>query len=1012
MKLKFKHQRFQEDAAKAVCDVFTGQPYRESSYMIDPGQLNKSEQKLDLEDYLGFKNNPIITALTDDRILRNIQDIQRENQIKPSDKLEGHYNLTIEMETGVGKTYTYIKTIFELNKRYGWCKFIVVVPSIAIREGVYKSFNITQDHFAEDYGKKVRFFIYNSKDLTDIEHFASDSAINVMIINSQAFNANGKDARRIDMELDTFRSRKPIDVIAKTNPIMIIDEPQRVEGKKTKVGLKKFHALFTLRYSATHRKDSIYNMIYRLDAMEAYNKKLVKKIAVKGIALSGTTGTEGYLYLESINLFKDRNPTANIGFEIKGQTKVRQVVRQLPKGTNLYNQSNGLEEYRKGYVIIDINGVDNSVTFENGTKLYCGDIMGTVNEDQIRRIQIRETILSHIEKERELFNRGIKVLSLFFIDEVEKYRIYEPEIHNGIYANMFEEEYTNIVNEYQKNLFEDDTYYNFLKNTEASKAHDGYFSRDKKGNFINSKPERGTTESGDASDYDLIMKDKERLLDRKTPLRFIFSHSALREGWDNPNVFQICTLKKSSSDVSKRQEVGRGLRICVNDQGDRMDASVLGEEVQNVNMLTIIASESYDSFAKGLQTELSEIITDRPMKVNITLFADKVMKQNNGESLIVTSEQAQIIYDSLVENGYVKKGVLTDKYYEDKESGNFTIDEEVTEYKDSIISLLDSIYDPQKLMPEDLRKNNITLQLNKDQFNRTEFQKLWKLISPKSYYIVRFDDEELKHKAIDSLNVKLRVSKIYMKVTSGSMNKIESKDALKAGTAFKTEEQDTKTVNVSANNSVKYDLIGKITENTGLTRKSVVDILQGIEPAVFEQFHTNPEEFIIKATELINDQKATTIIQHITYDKLDECYDSSIFTEPEFKGKLGYNVIPAVRHLYDYVIFDSKNEKDFAEDIDTKKEVAVYVKLPKTFYINTPVGKYNPDWAIAFEERTVKHIYFIAETKGDMRSFELREIENAKKKCAEEHFKAISSNKIKYDIVSSYDELYKIVTKE
>lgn len=1014
MKLKFKHQRFQEEAAKAVCDVFAGQPRRESNYMIDPGQLAKGEMKLDIDDYTGFKNNPIIGALTDDKVLANIQNIQRANQIKPSEKLEGHYNLTIEMETGVGKTYTYIKTIFELNKRYGWCKFIVVVPSVAIREGIYKSFDITQDHFSEDYGKKVRFFIYNSKNLTDIEHFASDSAINVMIINSQAFNATGKDARRIDMKLDTFKSRRPIDVIAKTNPIVIIDEPQRVEGAKTKEGLKKFKALFTLRYSATHRKDSIYNMIYRLDAMEAYNKRLVKKIAVKGISMSGSTATEGYVFLEKINIFKDKNPTANIGFDIKGAKGVRQVVRSLSKGANLDDLSEGLEEYRNGFLITEINGADNSVTFENGIKLFAGDVVGTVNEEQIRKIQIRETIQSHIEKERELFSRGIKVLSLFFIDEVEKYRVYEPVIGNGVYADMFEEEYEDVVRTYQETLFEDADYLSYLKGTIASKAHDGYFSKDKKGNFVNSKTERGTTESADSSAYDLIMKDKERLLDRKTPLRFIFSHSALREGWDNPNVFQICTLKQSSADVSKRQEVGRGLRICVNDQGDRMDTSVLGEEVHDINVLTVIASESYDSFAKGLQNELAEVVSDRPTKVTIGLFADKILKDTNGNSIVTTSEQAQVIYDSLVENGYIKKGELTDKYYQHKAGGNIEVDQEMADYTVSIVNLLDSIYDPKKFAPEDVRKNNITLKLDRDKFNRKEFQKLWKLISPKSYYIVSFDGQELIDNSIKSVNKNLRVSKIYLKVTSGEMDKISSKSSLKDGVAFKTNEQKSKSVDVYANSSVKYDLVGKITENTGLTRKSVVDILQGMDTSVFEQFKFNPEEFIIRISELIEEQKASAIIQHITYSKLDDCYDSTIFTNAELKGKLGVNTIAAQRHLFDHVIYDSKNEKEFAEDIDTKNEVAVYVKLPKAFYINTPVGKYNPDWAIAFEEGSVKHIYFIAETKGESNTLQfldtnLRGVEDAKKRCAEEHFRAISTENVKYGVVSSYDELLNIV---
>jgi type III restriction enzyme len=1012
MKLKFKHQRFQEEAAKAVCDVFAGQPYRSANYMIDPGKLETGTFRPDADFYTGFKNNPIVHSLNDAIVLKNIQDIQRANQMKPSANLEGRYNLTIEMETGVGKTYTYIKTIFELNKRYGWCKFIVVVPSVAIREGVYKSFDITQDHFAEDYGKKLRFFIYKSQNLTDIEHFASDSAINVMIINSQAFNATGKDARRIDMKLDTFKSRRPIEVIAKTNPILIIDEPQRVEGEKTKHGLKKFNALFTLRYSATHRRDSIYNMIYRLDAMEAYNKKLVKKIAVKGISLSGTTATEGFVYLEKINLFKDKNPTANIGFEMKGTKGVRQVVRVLEQRDNLYDKSEGLEEYRNGFLITEINGADNSVTFENGKKIYAGEAIGTVNEEQIRRIQIRETILSHIEKERELFNKGIKVLSLFFIDAVEKYRVYEPVKGNGIYADMFEDEYKNVVAEYQKTLFENDNYSIFLKSTIAENAHDGYFSRDKKGNYINSKTERGTTESADKDAYNLIMKEKERLLDRKTPLRFIFSHSALREGWDNPNVFQICTLKQSSADVSKRQEVGRGLRISVNEHGDRMDSSVLGEEVHDVNVLTVIASESYDSFAKGLQTELAEIIADRPTKIDINLFTGKILKDATGEKMAATKDYAQVIYDSLIENGYVKKGELTDKYYLEKEVGKIEMDEEIAPYKDSIIDILDSVYDSKKLMPEDVRRNNVTLHFNNEKFSKTEFQKLWKLISPKSYYTVRFDNNELVDKAIDALNNNLRVSRIHLIITKGEMNTITSKETLMEGTDFKASEKNDKSIDVSANSNVKYDLVGKLTEGTGLTRKTVVEILNGLAAPVFQQFSNNPEEFIIKASELINEQIATVIIQHITYNKLDEYHDSKIFTEPTLKGRLGENAMSTQKHLYDHIIFDSKTiEKPFTEELEIRADVAVYVKLPRGFFINTPVGKYNPDWAIAFHEGSVKHIYFVAETKGDMSSLQFRGVEDAKIACAKKHFASISNGNVKYDVVNSYEKLWEIVSK-
>lgn len=553
MELKFKHQKFQADAAKAVVDVFAGQPYLTPSYMMDRGSGTYQQSTTEDLDYTGWSNHKIVPELNDRLILEHINTIQRANQIKPSEKLEGRFNLTIEMETGVGKTYTYIKTMYELNKHYGWSKFIVVVPSIAIREGVYKSFQVTQEHFAEEYGKKVRFFIYNSSQLTEIDRFASDNSINVMIINSQAFNARRKDARRIYMKLDEFRSRRPIDIIAKTNPIMIIDEPQSVEGKKTKENLKQFNPLLTLRYSATHKSDSIYNMIYRLDAMEAYNKRLVKKIAVKGITESGSTATESYVYFESINLSKSA-PTATIQFDFKGATGVRKITRTVTEGYNLYDNSGQMEEYKEGFVVSRIDGRDDSVEFINGIKIFAGDVIGKVSEEQLRRIQIRETILSHIQRERELFYKNIKVLSLFFIDEVAKYKQYDASGQpiNGIYADMFEEEYNDIVSNLQMGVGEDE-YLKYLDSIPAEKTHAGYFSIDKKGKMVDSKlknKKERTTDDVDA--YDFIMKNKELLLDRnpkRSPVRLIFSHSALREGWDNPNVFQICTLKQSSSET-------------------------------------------------------------------------------------------------------------------------------------------------------------------------------------------------------------------------------------------------------------------------------------------------------------------------------------------------------------------------------------------------------------------------------------------------------------------------------
>lgn len=942
MKIQFKHQKFQADAAKAVVDVFAGQPYLTPTYMMDKGRGYIQQSLADDMDYTGWSNQKIVPELSDRLILEHLQKIQRSNNIEPSDRLEGRssgYNLTIEMETGVGKTYTYIKTMYELNRAYGWSKFIIVVPSIAIREGVYKSLEMTQEHFAEEYGKKIRFFIYNSTRLTEIVHFASDSSINVMIINSQAFNAKGKDARRIYMKLDEFRSRRPIDIIAKTNPILIIDEPQSVEGKQTRENLKQFNPMITLRYSATHKSDSIYNMVYRLDAVDAYNKRLVKKIAVKGIAESGSTATDSYLYLESINLSKG-NPTATLQFEVRtAGGALKKKSRIVSEGADLYEYSNGLEEYRNGFVVSRIDGRDDSVEFINGIRIYAGDVVGAIDEDQLRRIQIRETILSHLQRERQLFHMGIKVLSLFFIDEVSNYRKYDDagQPVNGRYAEMFEEEYEDILSGWQFTPGEED-YERYLKAIPAAKTHAGYFSVDGRGKMINSKVRRKETTSDDVGAYELIMKNKELLLERdprKSPVRFIFSHSALREGWDNPNVFQICTLKRSGSDVRKRQEVGRGLRLCVNQNGERMDINALGNDVHNVNVLTVIAGESYDSFAKGLQTEMAEAMADRPERLAQDL----------------------------------------------------------------------SGYDGGAVMPENARSSNVELQIDEAKFHSREFRALWSKISARSVYVVDFDTDELIKKAVESLDAGLRVSKIYFKVETGSMNAIRSGKELTAGTSFEKEESGYYGAGITVNPNVKYDLIGKLVEGTGLTRRAVLRILQGIQPSVFDQFRDNPEEFITKAVQLINDQKAAALIEHITYDVLDERYGTDIFTDSTIKGKLGVNAMKVKKHLYDHLVYDSMKERDFAADLDTNTDVAVYVKLPEGFYISTPVGRYNPDWAIAFREGSVKHIYFVAETKGSVKSMQLRPIEASKIHCAREHFKAVSNGEVVYDVVDSYTAL-------
>ena len=1011
MKLKFKRQQFQEDAARAVVDCFAGQPHKTAKYTLDTGRRVVSDEpqmalEIDAEEPAeGFKNSRIL--LTDDQILANIKKVQQRNGLRLSEKLEGRYNLTIEMETGTGKTYTYIKTMFELDKKYGWSKFIVVVPSIAIREGVYKTFQLTEDHFMSEYGKKIRYFIYNSRQLYNLESFASDAGINVMIINSQAFAARDKYTRRIYMDdLDDFQSRRPIDLIAQTNPILIIDEPQSVEGEKTKKALKDFNPLFTLRYSATHREE--YNKIYRLDALDAYNMKLVKKIGVKGISVKGTTGTEGYLYLEGIEVSPKHPPLARMEYEERTKNGIKRVTRKFRETDDLHQLSGNLEQYR-GYKIAEIDGYKNTVSFTNGVVLSAGSVQGDVNETNLRRIQIRETIKSHFEKERSLFYKGIKVLSLFFIDEVAKYRQYAKDGTEikGEYARVFEEEYNNLLNEYI-NLFEDD-YIRYLKGIRVEDTHKGYFSIDKNNRMVNPKVKARENESQDESAYELIMRDKERLLSFAEPTRFIFSHSALKEGWDNPNVFQICTLKHSDSTIKKRQEVGRGLRLCVNQNGDRVDSSFPGIDVHEINALTVIASESYESFARQLQSEIAETLSDRPQKADVDFFLNKVVRNERGDELVINELLAKKLNKSLYMNGYTDEDDnLKPEFFEAEKNGTVELPVEFAEYKTAVISLIKTIYSEDKGPKVDDDRRGKALEVNEN-FYKKEFQELWKRINRKSVYTVRFDSDELIEKCINALNNNLTVPDLQFSVKYGEMEQIGSKEQLKKAESFVVRETKTENLKTIPSFETKYDVVGKLIDETKLTRKTIVKILSGINATTFMLFRKNPEEFIIRAARLINEQKATTIIQQITYDLLDETFDASIFTRNNLKAVVGENAIAAQKHIYDYVVTDSITEKAFAKDLDVSKDISVFAKLPRSFFIPTPMGNYNPDWAIVFNDNNVKYIYFIAETKGSMSSLELREIEQAKIHCARKHFEKLNNSRFRYDVVESYERLMEIV---
>jgi type III restriction enzyme len=1008
MKLKFKEQAFQTDAVKAVVDCFAGQPKsRVFKYAIDPGRDAAGDTiALPGMETEGFSNANL--ALLPDIVLDNLRGVQRRQNLPVSAELKKtsvcDLNLDVEMETGTGKTYCYIKTMFELNRAYGWSKFIVVVPSIAIREGVLASFKIMTEHFLEEYGKRARYFVYNSKQLHNLESFSCDAGINVMIINVQAFNARGEDARRIYLELDDFQSRKPIDVIAKNRPILILDEPQKMEGPATVSKLKEFNPLMILRYSATHKTE--HNKVYRLDAIDAYNQKLVKKIAVRGITVKGLAGTNAYLYLESIKIAKTRPPEARAELEIRQKSGIKRVQRLLKKGDDLHALSDGLNQYR-GFVVSDINAIENTLSFTNGATLGTGEATGDVTESQMRRIQIREAIKVHFEKEKALFVQGVKVLSLFFIDEVAKYRSYnEAGEQAGEYARMFEEEYNAQLNEVQ--TLEDTPYNRYLKGIQASKTHNGYFSIDKKTKRLVDPTVRARGESaGEADDvdaYDLILRDKERLLTFEEPVRFLFSHSALREGWDNSNVFVICTLKHSDNTISRRQEVGRGMRLARNQSGDRIDDPAI---VHLVNVLTVVANESYKDFVSGLQKDISASLSARPKQANAEYFKDKVLQTPTGE-VKVTPQMAKLIERYLVKNDYSDTDErITEGYYVAKKEGTLAaLPFELQPCQEQILQLIESVFST-ALLPEidDDRRTKVN-PLNAN-FEKKEFQELWGRLNRKAIYAVDFQTSELIEKCIKTLDKELKVTPLQYAVTAGEQKEEAKYEDVKKRAGFVVQENATEKITTSASSTVKYDLIGKLAEATQLTRQTIASILQGINVARFGEYKRNPEDFILQSSRLINEQKATVIVEHLAYDPLEDTYSTDIFTQ-EKKEDLSKGM-PAKRCIYDYVFTQSGNERTFAGELDASAEVVVYAKLPKAFHIPTPVGNYSPDWAIAFQDGKVKHIYFVAETKGSMSTMDLRKIEESKIQCARKFFARITSDQVKYDVVSGYGKLMELV---
>ncbi|MGP5405272.1 type III restriction-modification system endonuclease [Psychrobacter celer] len=1081
MEIKFKELQYQLDAVNAVADCFKGQPKEVAQrYTIDQGkqklsvkpmgeslplfsedELASTEQSSLFDElHIGYANAPINDLSA---VLQNIQSVQASQGLRQSNELvtddtstkggkgqnltTSPINLNIEMETGTGKTYCYIRSMMELNKRYGWSKFIIVVPSIAIREGVAKTFEMTADHFQEIYGKKPRSFVYNSDQLHELETFSSDASVNVMIINIQAFNSRSKSNRRIYDELDDFGSRRPIDVIRRNRPIVIIDEPQKLGSENALKSLAEFDPLFIMRYSATHKRD--YNLIYRLDALDAYNQKLVKKITVKGVEVKGLSGAHGYLYLQDIEV-SSSDPTARLDIEENTKSGVKRRIRRVKKGDDLYTLSKQAEQYKDRYVVAEIDARDQSLTFTNGIKIHVGQALGQIDETLMRTIQIRETIRAHLEKERVLFNQGLKVLSLFFIDEVAKYRQYDDEGNriDGEYAQIFVEQYNQIVEDMIGLNIDNDPYIDYLRNIDVDHTHNGYFSVDKKSQqMIDPKTKKFDDEelggkvnlADDIDAYDLILKDKETLLSFPEPhdseetrhkknVRFIFSHSALREGWDNPNVFVICTLKHSENTISRRQEVGRGLRLAVRSDGMRMDANHLSKgDIHRINNLTVITNESYTDFVTNLQKELAAALSSRPTKATKDYFYNKVLTLEDGSKHEVSEREADMIVHYLIKNDYIDFDKhITDSYHEAINNDSLAPLPEVLEpYSDQIIKLIGGIFDPKTLEGMTENDNKTTHNpINENNLKKKEFLELWNRINRKAVFEIQIDSDKLIRQSIAAIEAAAKkrnnnfVETLSYKLAESTQRDTISHEELIDKQSFSNPTTSTESANTSIRSQVKYDLIGSLSEQTDLTRRSIVSILKGINNAIFAQFKNNPEAFIREVARLINEARIRMVIQGLTYYTTDQTYPlNEVFVSNQ---KIPSDSLKVDRHVFDYVATDSSIEKRFAQELEgAVDDVAVYAKLPDRFKIPTPVGDYNPDWAIAFNEGKVRHIYFVAETKGSMIDADLREKEKYRIESAKRFFYALNSKAsesssledqaVKYDVIDSFDELLKMV---
>lgn len=988
MKLQFDSElEYQHNAINSVIDLFVGQTPRQANFTV----LSRLSNMGTIDNDLGIGN---FLELTTEELNQNLKKVQMRNGL-PLTELSEPYELDIEMETGTGKTYVYLRTIFELNKKYGFTKFIIVVPSIAIKEGVKKSLDITKEHFAKLYNNAIcDYFIYDSSNLEQVRSFATSSDIQIMIITIDAFNKTVKDngnpdnANIIHRPNDKLNGVCPIDLIKQTNPFVIIDEPQSVDNTaKAKSAIRTLNPKVILRYSATFRTKS--NLIYKLDAVDAYDLQLVKQIEVASFA-SQNYHNKAYLKLISVN--NKKTPiTAKIEVDIKQGTGIKRKPITVKAGEDLLEKTK--RNVYEGYIINDIYcEKDNEyVDFTSREEvLTIGKVFGDVDDDVIKKQQMRKTIEEHLNKELVLNKLGVKVLSLFFIDRVANYRYYDEngEPQKGKYAIWFEELYREVSSKPKyRTLFND-----IDLAIPVEELHNGYFSQDKKGKL---KDTNGTTLADDDT-YSLIMKDKEKLLNMKTPLKFIFSHSALKEGWDNPNVFQICTLNETKQEIKKRQEIGRGLRLCVNQNGERLKGF-------EINTLTVMANESYDDFAQKLQSEIEAEEGIKFGLIETHTFANiQVVKEDGTETTLGYDKSVELFLHCKAQGYIDEKGVVTDTLRQAIKTNTVVIPEEFTKVKFAIYSTLRKSCGTLNIKNAD---EKVEIKLNKQVQLSPEFKDLWDRIKWKTRYNVAFDTNELIEKCAKRLNEKVVITSSTLKETKATLNVTQG--------GVQTSETQNRARLVNEEEKLLPDIISYLQNETDLTRKTIVDIL--LKSDTLDGFKKNPQLYMTEVAKHIKMIMKEFIVDGIKYTKIgdDKFYAQELFEIDELSGYLK-NTIETQKSIYTHIIYDSLKEEDFASKFEKNEDVKLYIKLPNWFKIPTPIGNYNPDWAILLDVDGTNKLYFVLETKSGKNSqlFEepLRESEKINIECGRKHFEALNTN-AEFKTANEFDKFMQEATR-